>query len=247
MVSVKDPETGSIQQVRFGAEDVRAMASGYTASAASRSGMRTWASDILTLYRGDFSAAAQERVRERQTERFRTASYYMLDCASGISPERREQLAADKAVAVLGAMGFNYSVACPEWNIDLGEAFRRNFETQIPTVIVQGDYDVSTPLENALELAPYFKKGKLIVVHGGSHPALDDAMDAWPSSRVPSWRLRGPAKDGPAQGGSVAADCVGRSAGAGAVAVVESLTPNWILYTNSPIPPELRLQRSTAG
>lgn len=180
VVAVKDPKTGLVQRVRFGPEDVRGMAAGYTANASSRGGMRTWASDILTLYRGDFSAAAEARIRERQTERFRTASYYMLDCGSGITPERRAQLAADRAVAVLGPMGFNYSAACPEWNIDLGDAFRQNFETQIPTVIVQGDYDISTPIENALELAPFFKKGQIIVVHGGSHPALDDAMDASP-------------------------------------------------------------------
>jgi len=177
MVSVVDPRTGTVQQVRFGPEDVRALAYGYTASASTRAGMRTWASDVLTLYRGHFGKAAAARIREHENERFRTASYYMLDCASGISPERKAQLAADKAVALLGPLGFDYSAACPEWKIDLGDAFRRNFETQIPTIIVQGDYDVSTPLENALELAPYFKRGKLIVVHGGSHPALDDAMD----------------------------------------------------------------------
>ena len=180
MVSVKDPRTGALQQVRFGPEDVRDMVEGYTASAASRGGMRTWASDIITLYRGDFTAAAEERVRARQTENFRTASYFMLDCGSGISPTRRAQLLADAAVAIVGPLGFNYRAACPVWSIDLGDEFRKNFETSIPTVIAQGDYDVSTPLDNALELAPFFKKGKLIVVHGGSHPALDDAMDASP-------------------------------------------------------------------
>ncbi len=178
VVPVKDPKTGATQLVRFGPEDVRGMATGYTASASNRPGMRTWASDILMLHRGDFSAAAEARLRERQTERFRTASYYMLDCGSGISPARRAQLAADRAVAVIGPTGFNYAAACPEWNIDLGDAFRKNFDTQIPTVIVQGDYDISTPIENARELVPYFKKSTFIVVHGGSHPALDDAMDA---------------------------------------------------------------------
>ena len=45
---------------------------------------------------------------------------------------------------------------------------------------MQGDYDISTPLENAEELAPHFTRSRFIVVHGGSHPALDDAMDASP-------------------------------------------------------------------
>lgn len=178
VVTVTDPATGGPVEVRFDADDVRSMASGYTAGASSRGGMRTWPSDVLALYRGDFTSAALARVRERQGERFRTASYFMLDCASGISRARAEQLAADPATAVIGQLGFGYRHSCPEWNIDLGEEFRQNFETQIPTVIAQGDYDVSTPVENAIELAPYFKKGRLIIVHGGSHPALDDAMDA---------------------------------------------------------------------
>lgn len=180
VVNVKNPNTGAVQAVRFGPEDVRDMADGYTASASSRGGMRTWAADMIALSKGDFTGAAEERVKARETENFRTASYFMLDCGSGITPRRRAQLAADPAVAILGPLGFNYMAACPVWNIDLGDAFRQNFDTQIPTIIVQGDYDVSTPLDNALELAPFFKKGKLIVVHGGSHPALDDAMDAFP-------------------------------------------------------------------
>jgi pimeloyl-ACP methyl ester carboxylesterase len=180
LVQVKDEKTGAIQAVRFGPEDVRGLVTGYTASAASRSGMRTWASDILRLYHGDFSAAAELRVRSRETETFRTASYFMLDCGSGISPNRRAQLTKDPAVAIVGALGFNYRTACPVWDIDLGEDFRKNFDTSIPTVIAQGDYDVSTPLENALELAPFFKNSRFVRVRGGSHPALDDAMDAAP-------------------------------------------------------------------
>lgn len=180
VVTIADPLTGKPVKVSFDADDVRGMATGYTARASSRGGMRTWPSDVLRLHRGDFTAAAASRVREGQAERFRTASYYMLDCGSGISRARAEQLAADPAVAVVGPLGFNYRHACPVWGADLGEEFRQNFETEIPTVIAQGDYDVSTPVENALELAPFFKQGTLIVVHGGSHPALDDAMDASP-------------------------------------------------------------------
>lgn len=178
VVEAKDPATGEMAKVRFGPEDVRDLAEGYTAAASSRGGMRTWAADMIRLVRGDFTAAAEARLRVRAAERFRTASYYMLDCGSGVSPARRRQIEGDPAVEVIGPLGFNYFAACPVWDVDLGDEFRKNFDTQIPTVIVQGDYDISTPLENAQELAPHFKRSRFIVVHGGSHPALDDAMDA---------------------------------------------------------------------
>ncbi|RPH55026.1 MAG: hypothetical protein EHM89_17770 [Acidobacteria bacterium] len=119
----------------------------------------------------------------KPAEGFRTASYFVLDCGSGVSPSRRKQLAADPAVAVLGEVNLDYQAACPVWGSDLGDAFRENFETTIPTVIVYGTWDVSTPQENALELAPFFKKSALVKVVGGSHGSLDDAMKASASFR----------------------------------------------------------------
>ncbi|MHC4398698.1 MAG: alpha/beta hydrolase [Planctomycetota bacterium] len=102
----------------------------------------------------------------------------MLDCASGISRARKAQLDADPAVSVLGDINQLYRASCPVWNVDLGEDFRENFDTEIPTLLVHGTWDVSTPLENARELAPHFKNGKLVLVNGGSHSAMHEAVKA---------------------------------------------------------------------
>jgi pimeloyl-ACP methyl ester carboxylesterase len=67
---------------------------------------------------------------------------------------------------------------CPPWEADLGDEFREYFDTEVPTAIVHGDRDMSTPYENALELAPHFKRGKLVTVLGGSHGALREALEA---------------------------------------------------------------------
>lgn len=82
---------------------------------------------------------------------------------------------ADPANEVLET-GWGYVNGCPCWDSDNGDDFRMNFETQIPTVIVQGTWDGSTPLENALELAPYFKDLKFVTLKRGPHGAIKAAM-----------------------------------------------------------------------
>ena len=81
-------------------------------------------------------------------------------------------------------MNWGYIEGCPAWNSDLGDGFRQNFETEIPTVIAHGTWDTSTPYENALELVPYFKNSKFIPVIRGPHGAIQAAMNASPEFRA---------------------------------------------------------------
>jgi pimeloyl-ACP methyl ester carboxylesterase len=198
-VTVTHPVTGKPQVVVFDAWRVRELALGYSARLAARRGMTTWPADVLALYRGDFTQAALSLLRA--PEGFRTASYFVLDCGSGITPAREATLKADRAVDVLGEVNLDYQAACPVWHSDLGDDFRKNFETAIPTLIVYGTYDVSTPQENAFELAPFFKAHTLVKVVGGSHGSLDDAMKASPDFRraVMKFAQTGDRSDVPAQ------------------------------------------------
>ena len=141
--------------------------------------MAAWPADIVRLYQGDFRpAAGRLNMQQSGPGGFPTAAFFMLDCGSGISPERESILDADVANDIVGRLGFFYQSACPVWDSDLGDDFRQNFDTEIPTVIVHGNWDLSTPLENALELAPHFKNGKLIIVQRGTHGALREALRA---------------------------------------------------------------------
>jgi pimeloyl-ACP methyl ester carboxylesterase len=169
-VTVTDPETGKSQDVLFSrqSEAGQRLARGYSG------GLPAWPADVLTLYNGDFSKAAERAVERRSDagRNFRTASYFMLDCGSGITPKRLAEYKADPAVKIIGMLNYNYLAGCPVWRSDLGEEFRQNFETSIPTVIVHGTWDTSTPYENALELVPYFKNSKFIPVIRGPHGSI---------------------------------------------------------------------------
>jgi pimeloyl-ACP methyl ester carboxylesterase len=171
-VTVTDPKTGKSQDVLFSVQEAGRLARGYSG------GLPGWPSNVITLYNGDFSMAAERALRRQGSRRFRTASYYMLDHGSGITPEREAEMKSDPAVEILGDINSNYTMTREVWGSDLGDEFRQNFETDIPTVIVHGTWDTSTPYENALELVPYFKNSKFIPVIRGPHGAIRAAMRA---------------------------------------------------------------------
>lgn len=161
------------EKVLFDSTTIRQLTQGY-----SDAGLRAWPADIITMYNGDFSEAAAYILsrRSNQQRRFRTASYYMLDCGSGITNKRLLNYQSDQASNLVSKRNWIYQKGCPVWGSDLGEDFRQNFISQIPTVIVQGTYDLATPYENAIELAPFFTNATLVTVNRGPHWAVGRAM-----------------------------------------------------------------------
>jgi pimeloyl-ACP methyl ester carboxylesterase len=170
MVSVTDRKTGKPQDVLFTSREVKQLARGYSG------GLPSWPSDVITLYNGDFRKTAKRALERQGSRRYTTASFYMLDHGSGITPEREAELKADPAVKIFGDINSHYTLTREVWQSDLGDGFRQNFDTNIPTIIVHGTWDTSTPYENALELVPYFKNNKFIPVIRGPHGAIRAAM-----------------------------------------------------------------------
>lgn len=111
----------------------------------------------------------------------------LIDSALGATPERRHQLRSDPAVRFLGTFGFErYLRTADIWPTnDVGDDFRRPQITSIPVVFAQGDWDLSTPVENTLELARYFPNGRVLVAERGGHGVLgpigDQLPDVWRS------------------------------------------------------------------
>jgi pimeloyl-ACP methyl ester carboxylesterase len=175
-VTVPHPETGAPTEVLFS----KGSAAGERLARGFSGGLPSWPADVIALANGDFTAAAQRAVRQSASDDryFRSASYFMLDCGSGITPERLAEYDADPAVELIGMLNQGYRAGCSVWPADLGDDFRQNFETDIPTVIAQGTWDTSTPFENALELLPFFTNSKFIPVIRGPHGAIRAARRA---------------------------------------------------------------------
>lgn len=182
-ITVKVDYQGEERIVLLDHHDLQEYIYGHDESIKSRKSLATWPFELLRLINGNYQQAARYKLEEGSILEIPTASFFMLDCGSGISAQRHEQYKNDTARAILGDAELLYEVGCEVWNADLGEEFRMNFETSIPTLIVHGNWDVSTPLENAQELAPYFTNGKLVTVRRGSHGALYEAITELPEFR----------------------------------------------------------------
>lgn len=178
--TVDHPGTGEPVNVQLGHRDRSWLAMGYGAVPDSRHNMAGWPRDVLALYDGDYQEAAKNKARGRTgPPSFPTAGFFLLDCASGITPERERELNNDPAVKLIGKPGAEiYQHTCPVWDIDLGDDFRTGFETDIPTVMVHGTWDLSTPLMNAKVLQSAFTNGHLVIVERGTHGAFWQARDA---------------------------------------------------------------------
>lgn len=165
------------EMVPITGDGLRELALGYTSRVNSRGSVGGWPADVMRLYEGEFELAARAiAARRGGGGGLPTASFFSLDCGSGITAARLERYRADPAVAIVGDLSRFYEAACPAWDSDLGDEFRADFKTSIPTVIVHGTWDVSTPFVNALELLPCFEELHFIPVDGGTHGALREAI-----------------------------------------------------------------------
>jgi len=122
------------------------------------------------MSRGDFSWLAEEVFRLR-TGWIGNAMSYCMDCASGISPARMEQVQREAGQSLLeDVMDLPFPYVCSAWgNADLGAQFRSPIATDVPVLFVSGSLDGRTPPENVLDILPGFTRGQHIIVEGGTH------------------------------------------------------------------------------
>lgn len=163
------------------AEIVRLMA---RHRAGSHDDGHAWANMILAMDQGDFSQAARAAVDFRRL-RLSRPMHYSMDCASGIDGARSARYAHAPAVDLIGDINLEYRTLCDLWPTrDLGPGYRATVFSSIPTLLFQGTWDVSTPLENAREVLAGLRRGQLVPVVGGNHGVLYNLYDHWPPMRV---------------------------------------------------------------
>jgi pimeloyl-ACP methyl ester carboxylesterase len=165
-VEVKEGPTGKRLTVRLGPEDF----SKHFLTLAANPSL------LLSLYHERYDAAARAVIVDRRGQRELPLIGPLIDTSLGVTRPREYLLRTDPASELLGIWNFDsYLATADVWpSPDVGDDFRREVRSDIPVVFVQGDWDTSTPIENLLDVAPYFPKGRILVVEHGGHNALSE-------------------------------------------------------------------------
>ncbi len=126
---------------------------------------RYWA-----MAQGNFSWLAEQIVRERIGVKS-NLMIEMVDYASGATAVRRQQIAHEAPGTLLGD-AINepfHALADVLGQFDLGDDFRSELHSSVPTLLIGGSLDTRTPISNAEEVLQGLSQGQLLTIEGVSH------------------------------------------------------------------------------
>lgn len=126
--------------------------------------INSWPKYINEIFNGDMRALGL-RSSERGGSSNSLALAALVDKSLGISDDREKELLNDPANRWLGPInGYLTEFENFEPNLDVGDPFRKQQATNVPVIMIQGDMDLSTPIENAYYLQSYFSHNHLVTV-----------------------------------------------------------------------------------
>lgn len=167
-LSVPDPASGAAQRVTIGLFDLQLL----TAQAL---GDPRLLAALPNAYRemaaGRFERIGPAMLMMRTRFRLGSAMKYMMDLSSYASPARLARIREQGDGALLGnAMNFPLMDLRGAWpDADLGDAYRATVRSDVPTLILAGDLDARTPLENAREIAAGLPNAQVVVIENAAH------------------------------------------------------------------------------
>ena len=138
---------------------------------------------LLSLYHEQYDSWARSALagrRSREAELLVIGP--LIDTGLGVTPRREYLLRTDAGTEFLGQWNFDSYLATADiWPTpDVGDEFRTETVSRIPVVFAQGDWDTNTPVENALNIAPYFPNGRLLIATHGGHGVIEPIAENLP-------------------------------------------------------------------
>lgn len=130
---------------------------------------------FYTMDKGDYSIL--KRFVERRYNQFGAGISLMtlvMDVSSGVSKARKQQIQKEARTALLGDI-VNFPISDMGdvfGNPDLGDAFRSQIKTAVPTLFVSGVLDNNTQPFQADEVRKSFKTSTHIVIDNAGHESM---------------------------------------------------------------------------
>ena len=168
VVGVAHPQSGRPVTIALGAFDVQWIVSQVLGDPRA---LVTLPSVVREMRDGDYRRLAHIALLRRERAGVQSVMKIMMDLTSGASAARRTRIEREASTALLGnAINFPGMYLGQAWGpADLGDAFRRPVTSNVPALLLVGDLDARTPVENAREIAAALPRARVVVLENAAH------------------------------------------------------------------------------
>jgi pimeloyl-ACP methyl ester carboxylesterase len=184
--TIEDPESGEKLAVTLGADDFRAELADANGLPGANHGQRlgNWPRFVTEIFNGDYSYLAVERWKSRTQPSQDTLITALIDNSLGITAQRDAKLLAEREARWLGDINdFYHDTRDLTPTPNVGDAFRADWRIEVPVLLVNGDWDWSTPVENARHARKFLAHGHLMEIEGATHCSeITDLADKQPQA-----------------------------------------------------------------
>lgn len=168
-VTIADPSTGKPTEVTIRREDFQSLLLRPWQGKTLRDAPAMWPKFVTEVYNGDYRYVALRKLGGLFPFNG-NINFPLIDNSLGITGARDRKLLSEKGRDVIGDPNLFYrrwADITPTKPVD--DDYRALAPIDVPVLLIQGDLDWSTPLDNALEQGRYLNNGAVVTVQNGTH------------------------------------------------------------------------------
>jgi pimeloyl-ACP methyl ester carboxylesterase len=184
-VEIDEPKAARRMQVTVGADDLREIMRNPNAfsSGTRLDSLANWPRFIAELDAGDYRYLAAKAWEYRTNPPREQLILALIDNSLEITAKRDAYLRSAKEAQWVGDINdFYHNTRDLTPTRKVADDFRADWPIDVPVLLLNGDLDWSTPIENARHLRGFLKQGHLLEIAGGTHcTEMSEVMSQQPA------------------------------------------------------------------